>query len=90
MKAGRNNRDVVCDEGVDRRKEFINSIRGMYFKVRGMEAESLKELWRWLKGLGQLCSGLAKWRKHALEIIRQNPHPSLLLRLLDDALMLCD
>ena len=55
-----------------------------------MEADSLKELWRWLKGLGQISSGLAKWRKRALEVVGQNPHPSLLLRLLDEALILSD
>jgi hypothetical protein len=43
-------------------EELLGSIQGMYFKIMGWRAGSLKELWRWLKGVGSTYSRLRKWR----------------------------
>jgi DNA uptake protein ComE-like DNA-binding protein len=36
----------------------------MYAKVMNVNAASLKELWRWVKGIGQMLHRLKKWRKN--------------------------
>lgn len=35
----------------------------MHAKISGEETKSLKELWKWLKGLGHGYSCLKKWKR---------------------------
>jgi len=68
-------------------EELLSSIRGMYFKIMGFKAESLKELWRWLKQMGYTYSHLHKWSQKAKSHLHPSqPPPHLLGQLLQEVL----
>jgi len=41
----------------------------MQIKITGEQASSLKDVWKWLKGMGQAHSYLKKWKSKATEAI---------------------
>jgi hypothetical protein len=41
----------------------------MQIKITGEQATSLKDLWKWLKALGQSQSYLKKWKSKATEAV---------------------
>jgi len=53
------------DKEAKKSDELIESIRSMYFKIKGQQSVSLRELWKWLKALGQSQSCLRRWKGRA-------------------------
>lgn len=49
----------------------MDSIRNMHLKIMGFRADNLKDLWRWLKSIGQTYSYLRRWRDQYADI---NPY----------------
>jgi hypothetical protein len=45
----------------------------MQFKITGEQAGSLRELWKWLKGIGHSHSCLKRWKAKASETGPTNP-----------------
>jgi hypothetical protein len=46
-------------------EELISSIKSMQLKITGEQSSSLKELWKWLKGIGHTHSCLKRWKGKA-------------------------
>jgi hypothetical protein len=44
-------------------EELMDSIRGMHLKIMGFRADSLKDIWRWLKSIALVYSSIRKWRE---------------------------
>lgn len=48
-------------------EELISSIKSMQIKISGEQSASLKDLWKWLKGIGHAHSCLKRWKSKAIE-----------------------
>ncbi len=51
----------------------MESIKSMCSKITGVKVNSLKELWRWLKGIGMVCTWLKKWKVKINNCLANNP-----------------
>jgi len=49
----------------------------MQMKISGEQATSLKELWKWLKGIGHTHSCLKRWKGKAAEASSYYPSDKL-------------
>jgi hypothetical protein len=58
-------------------ESLISSIRSMQLKISGEQSASLKDLWKWLKGLGQTHSSLKRWKGKATEASSYYPSDKL-------------
>ena len=56
---------TTVDRERQKLEELIESIRSMYFKIKGHQCGSLRELWKWLKSLGHAQSCLKRWKGRA-------------------------
>lgn len=56
-------RQEIKDSDYHKTDELMESIKTMHLKIMGFQTDSLKELWRWLKGMGYTYSYLKKYKQ---------------------------